>query len=383
VSAAEPFVAPVAEAARVGMGPAAEPLVAPTVEAAVVGTGPAAESFVAPVAEAAAVGPGPATEGPIRWGILATGGIAAQFAQDLQQNLTDAVITAVGSRTQAAATAFAQRFDIKKAHGSWHDLAADSDVDVIYVATPHSHHHEAAMLCLRAGKPLLVEKPITLDLGQAQELVTTARERGLFLMEAMWTRTLPSIRKMLSLIGDGAIGEVTSVQASFGLGMEFEPEHRLRNPALGGGALLDLGVYPVTLAQLLLGDPHQVRAWATLHPEGTDAQTGIVLGFPSGAVATLYCGVRGEVRSATIVGTRGRVSFLDGFHNADRFVLHRAGAAPETVVTEAAGLHYQVAEVGRCLRAGLTESPLVPPSATLSVMSTLDAARAQMGVRYP
>jgi predicted dehydrogenase len=319
---------------------------------------------------------------PIRWGILATGGIAARFASDLQENLADAVITAVGSRTQEAASRFAQRFDIKRAHGSWHALAADPDVDVIYLATPHSHHHEAAMLCLRAGKPLLVEKPITLDLGQAQELVTTARERGLFLMEAMWTRTLPSILKMLSLIDQGAIGEVTSVQASFGLGMEFEPEHRLRNPALGGGALLDLGVYPVTLAQLLLGDPHQVRAWASLHPEGTDAQSGIVLGFPSGAVATLYCGVRGDVRAATIVGTKGRIEYRDGFHNADSFVLYQGDKAPVTVTTEAAGLHHQAAEVGRCLRAGLTESPLVPLSATLSVMSTLDAVRAQIGVRY-
>lgn len=324
-----------------------------------------------------------AAENQIRWGILATGGIAAKFASAIQENLPDALITAVGSRTQEAASRFAERFDIKRAHGSWHGLATDPDVDVIYVATPHSHHHEAAMLCLRAGKPLLVEKPITLDLGQAQELVTTARERGLFLMEAMWTRTLPSILKMLSLIEQGEIGEVTSVQASFALGMEFEPGHRLRDPALGGGVLLDLGVYPVTLAQLLLGEPHQVRAWASLHPEGTDARTGVVLGFPSGAVATLFCGARGDVRAATVVGTKGRIEYPDGFHNADRFVLHRPGEAPQTVVTEAAGLHYQAAEVGRCLRAGLTESPLVPLSATLSVMRTLDAVRAQIGVRYP
>jgi predicted dehydrogenase len=323
-----------------------------------------------------------AGEGLTRWGILATGGIAAKFASDLQEHVPSAVITAVGSRSQEAASQFAQRFDIKRAHGSWHDLAADPDVDVIYVATPHSHHHEAGLLCLRAGKPLLVEKAFTLDLRQAQELVTTARERGLFLMEAMWTRTLPAILQMLELIEGGAIGEVTSVQASFGLGLDFEPSHRLRDPALGGGALLDLGVYPVTFAQLLLGEPHQVRAWASLHAEGTDARTGIVLGFPSGAVATLYCGVRGDVRSATVVGTKGRIEFPEGFHNADRFVLHRPGELAETVVAREAGLHWQAAEVGRCLRAGLVESPLVPLSSTLSVMSTLDAVRAQIGVRY-
>jgi len=323
-----------------------------------------------------------AGEGPTRWGILATGGIAAKFASDLQEHVPSAVITAVGSRSQEAASQFAQRFDIKRAHGSWHGLAADPEVDVIYIATPHSHHHEAGLLCLRAGKPLLVEKAFTLDLRQAQELVTTARERGLFLMEAMWTRTLPATLKMLELIDSGAIGEVTSVQASFGLGLDFEPSHRLRDPALGGGALLDLGVYPVAFAQLLLGEPHQVRAWASLHPEGTDARTGIVLGFPSGAVATLYCGVRGDVRSATIVGTQGRIEFPEGFHGTDRFVVHRPGEVAETVVTQEAGLHWQAAEVGRCLRAGLAESPLVPLSSTLSVMRTLDAVRAQIGVRY-
>ncbi|HEX6681828.1 MAG TPA: Gfo/Idh/MocA family oxidoreductase [Candidatus Limnocylindrales bacterium] len=320
--------------------------------------------------------------GPIRWGILATGGIAAMFARDVQDNVPSAVIAAVGSRSQEAAAAFAQRFDIKRAHGSWHDLATDPEVDVIYIATPHSHHHETAMLCLRAGKPLLVEKAFTLDLKQAQELVTIARERRLFLMEAMWTRTLPAILKMLQLIDEGVIGEVTSVQASFGLGLDFEPSHRLRNPELGGGALLDLGVYPVTFAQLLLGEPNQVRAWASLHPEGTDARTGIVLGFPSGAVATLFCGLRGDVRAATVVGTEGRIEFPEGFHNADRFVLHRPGELAETITSDQAGLHHQAAEVGRCLRAGLTESPLVPLSATLGVMSTLDAIRAQIGVTY-
>lgn len=320
--------------------------------------------------------------GPVRWGILATGGIAATFARDVQANVPSAVIAAVGSRSPQAASEFARRFDIKKAHGSWHDLAADPDVDVIYIATPHSHHHQTALLCLRAGKPLLVEKAFTLNLKQAQDLVTVARERRLFLMEAMWTRTLPAIRKMLQIIDEGAIGEVTSVQAAFGLGLDFEPSHRLRNPELGGGALLDLGVYPVSFAQLLLGEPNQVRAWASLHPEGTDARTGIVLGFPSGAVATLFCGVRGDVRAATVVGTEGRIEFPDGFHNADRFVLHRPGSMAETITADPAGLHHQAAEVGRCLRAGLTESPLVPLSSTLSVMGTMDAVRAQIGVVY-
>lgn len=317
-----------------------------------------------------------------RWGILATGGIAARFVTEVREHRPDAVITAVGSRSLETATAFAERFGIERAHGSWAELAADDEVDIIYVATPHSHHHEAALVCLRAGKHLLVEKAFTLDLAQAADLVGVARERSLFLMEAMWTRTLPSTLRMLELIADGAIGEVTSVQAAFGLGLDFEPSHRLRNPALGGGALLDLGVYPVSFAQLLLGDPDRVHAFAQLHPEGTDARTGMILGFPSGAVATLFCGVRGDVRSATVVGSAGRIEFPYGFHNAEQFVLHRPGAEAEVVKTARAGLDYQAAEAGRCVRAGLTESPLVPLSATLSVMGTLDAVRAQIGVSY-
>ncbi|WP_203915058.1 Gfo/Idh/MocA family protein [Rhizocola hellebori] len=317
----------------------------------------------------------------IRWGVLATGGIATRFVNDLK-NVPDAEVVAVGSRTAETAVAFQEAHGIPRAHGSWAELAHDPDVDIIYIATPHSHHHAAGLVCLHAGKPLLVEKAFTLDLAQAQDLVTVARERQLFLMEAMWTRTLPSILRMLELIADGAIGQVTSIHAGFGLGIDFDPSHRLRNPQLGGGALLDLGVYPIHFTQLLLGSPTHVHSWAHLHPEGTDARTGIVLGFANGEVATLYCGVGGDIRSATVVGTKGRFEFTNGFHNAAGFTLHRNGSEPETITTEPSSLHFQAAEAGRCLRAGLTESPLVPLSSTLSVMHTLDAVRAQIGVVY-
>ncbi|MDI1465791.1 Gfo/Idh/MocA family oxidoreductase [Catellatospora sp. KI3] len=317
----------------------------------------------------------------IRWGILATGGIAARFAQDLAK-VPGTVLAAVGSRTASSADTFAQRYGAARAHGSWEALAADPDVDIIYVATPHSHHHETALLCLRAGKPLLVEKAFTLDLATAQDLVSVARERELFLMEAMWTRTLPAILKAKQLLADGAIGEVVSVQASFGIGLDPGPEHRLRDPKLGGGALLDLGVYPVSFAQFLLGAPTQVRAWATLHPEGTDARTGMILGFDSGAVATLYCGVGGDVRMATITGSTGKIDFPWGFHAPDRFVLHRDGAEPQQFDFDPTGLNYEAEEATRCLRAGRLESDLVPLSSTLAVMSTLDAVRAQIGVVY-
>jgi predicted dehydrogenase len=318
---------------------------------------------------------------PIRWGILATGGVATRFVEDLKY-LPDAQAVAVGSRTLESARAFQEQHGIARAYGSWIELAADPEVDIIYIATPHSHHHPAGLVCLHAGKPLLVEKAFTLDVTQAQDLVTVARDRQLFLMEAMWTRTLPSTLRMLELIADGAIGKVVSVHAAFGLGPDFDPSHRLRNPQLGGGALLDLGVYPVHFAQLLLGVPTHIHSWAHLHPEGTDARTGIILSFAEGQIATLYCGVGGEIRTATVVGSKGRFEFPHGFHNAEGFLLYRNGFAPETITTAPAGLHLQAAEAGRCLRAGLTESPLVPLSATLAVMHTLDAIRAQIGVSY-
>ncbi|MBB5870640.1 putative dehydrogenase [Allocatelliglobosispora scoriae] len=319
----------------------------------------------------------------IRWGILATGGIARSFAHDLSL-LPGAELAAVGSRTLASAEAFAGEFGIARAHGSWEALAADPEVDVIYVATPHSHHHAAALTCLRAGKPLLVEKAFTLDLAQAQELVDTARERELFLMEAMWTRTIPAIRRIQELIADGAIGEVTQVTASFGLGMDFDPSHRLRNPELGGGALLDLGVYPIAFAQLFLGSPQHIRAWASLWPEGTDANTGIILGYDSGGVATLHCGVRGDSRAARIIGTGGRIELNHGFHSPTVFTLFRGGGPGEEfdLPLTGKGMVYEAEEVMSCLRAGKLESDLVPLSVTLDTMRILDAVREQIGVRY-
>jgi predicted dehydrogenase len=317
----------------------------------------------------------------VRWGVLATGFIADRFVTDLR-GLADAQVVAIGSRTLDRARDFAAAHGIAGAYGSWQELAADPEVDIIYVATPHSHHHTVARLCLEAGKPLLVEKPLTLDLAQAQDLVTTARERRLFLMEAMWMRTLPAMLELQKRIAAGAIGRITSIQAAFGVRPEFEPAHRIRNPQLGGSALLDLGVYTVHFAHMLLGAPQQVRALAHLHPEGTDARTGVILGFAQGEVATLYSGVAGEVGAATVVGTGGRIEFPDGFFNASRFVLYRHGFEPEVVLSEPAGLHYQAAEAHRCLRAGLLESPLVPIAATLDVMATLDAVRAQIGVTY-
>src|SRR5262245_9811712 len=227
---------------------------------------------------------------PIRWGILATGSIAAKFTEDLGL-LPDAEVLAVGSRSLVAAKSFAERYGVTRAHGSWAELAGDPDVDVVYVATPHTAHYAATMTCLDAGKAVLCEKPLTLDATQARQLARAAGAGGLFLMEAVWTRCLPAVLEMVKLVADGAIGAVTAVHADFGLAGPFAASHRLRDPALGGGALLDLGIYPVTMAHLLLGVPAEIRAWAKLSPEGVDENTGMILGYDSGAVAALTCGI--------------------------------------------------------------------------------------------
>jgi predicted dehydrogenase len=318
-----------------------------------------------------------------RWGILATGGIASTFVADLKL-LPDAEIAAVGSRSEAAAEAFATAHGIPRAYGSWAQLAADPAVDVIYVATPHSAHHAASKLCLEAGKAVLCEKPLTLDLAAAEDLVATARERGVFLMEAMWTRTLPAIRRMQELVRAGAIGEVTAVYADFAIGGPIPATHRLRAKELGGGAVLDLGVYPVTFAHMFLGVPQRIAAIATLSPEGVDENTGMVFGYDSGAVATLHCGiVGGSPVAATVIGTTGRIVIPDGFFSTGGFTIVHDGRSEEvTLPKRGRGLCYEAEEVMRCLASGRTESELVPLDTTLAVMRILDEVRAQIGVTY-
>jgi predicted dehydrogenase len=320
----------------------------------------------------------------IRWGILSTGSIARDFVSDLR-HLPDAEVAAVGSRSPEAARRFASEYGIPRAHGSWQALADDPDLDVIYVATPHSAHHEATLTCLRAGKAALTEKPFTLDLAQAQELVATARAARLFLMEAMWMRCFPAIHAVTGLITEGALGEITSVQADFGLSGYFAPTHRLRARELGGGALLDLGVYPVTWTQLILGTPDTIQAQARLSAEGVDENTGMLFGYASGALACLTCSLLGDSpRTASVTGTGGRIELPRDFYRPTSFVLVRGDNEPERIETPVHGwgYHFEAAEVHRCLRDGLTESPVAPLSDTLAVMAILDAVCTQIGVSY-
>jgi predicted dehydrogenase len=248
------------------------------------------------------------------------------------------------------------------------------------------------MTCLTAGRAVLCEKPFTLDRASSEELIDTARDRGVFLMEAMWMRCNPLILRVCELVRDGAIGEVTTVRADFGIAGPFPPEHRLRARELGGGALLDLGVYPVSFAHLILGMPDEIHSWAALTPEGVDENTAVIFGYasnpgghPSGAVASLTCSLTGSTPvTATITGTAGRIELSSPFFRPNHATLRRSGHDPERLPadTVGTGYHYEAAEVQRCLAAGLLESPLVPHAATLEVMGLLDTVRAHIDVTY-
>ncbi|MFJ1796233.1 Gfo/Idh/MocA family protein [Kitasatospora griseola] len=328
----------------------------------------------------------PITDRPIRWGVLATGGIARSFVEDLAA-VPGAQAFAVASRREESARAFAERHNIGRAYGSWQELAADPEVDVVYVATPHAAHFAATKLLLEAGKAVLCEKPFTLNAGQSAELVALARKREVFLMEAMWTYLDPSVRRITELVADGAIGEVRSVQAEFGFVAPTDPHHRLWDPAAGGGALLDLGVYPVAFAHLLLGEPETIQARARLTDRGVDAHTALLLGHRNGATSQLSCSLDTQcAQRASIQGDLGHIEIERDFFHPTGFTLHRDGSAPETFHAPPADGHgygLEAAEVMHCLRTGATESPLVPLDGTLAVMRTLDAARERIGVHYP
>ncbi|MFF5234070.1 Gfo/Idh/MocA family protein [Dactylosporangium sp. NPDC000521] len=319
----------------------------------------------------------------IRWGILSTGSIASTFVEDLRL-LPDAEVAAVGSRTAESAERFAAKHGIPRAHGSWQALVDDPEVDAIYVATPHTAHFDATMLSLAAGKATLTEKPLTLDVASSEALVATARERGVFLMEAMWMRCIPAIRQMAELVAAGAIGDPTAVHADFGMAGPWDETHRLMSRALGGGALFDVGIYPVTFAHLFLGAPSSVQAWARMTAGGIDENTGILLGYDSGALAALTCSLVGDsARRATVTGTTGRIEVARDFFHPSGYTIWRGDEA-ETVDLpfEGAGYHFEAAEVHRCIREGRTESPLVPLSETLDILTVLDVVRVKVGLDY-
>jgi predicted dehydrogenase len=320
----------------------------------------------------------------IRWGVVGPGRIAEKVVEDFAV-VEGARAVAVASRSQARADDFADRHGIDRAYGSYAEIMADQEVDVLYVATPHPQHSAIALAGLRAGKALLVEKAFTATTPGAIEVVDLARETGVFVMEAMWTRFQPAVVAMRELIEDGAIGEIRSVQADLGVAREYDPADRLFDLALGGGALLDLGVYVVSFAQMLLGTPQRVVAAGSRFPSGVDAEAALLLDYGDGRSATLTTSLRNALPGqARVFGTAGWIDVLPRFHHPGTIVLHRAGAEPETITRRPTGAGYahELAEVTACVRAGRPESAVMPLADTLAVQALLGEAAEQLGVRH-
>ncbi len=314
---------------------------------------------------------------PVRWGVLGTGGIAHTFVSDLR--LTESgVVTAVGSRSQASADRFADGFGIERSHASYESLVADPTVDVVYVATPHPMHRDNAILALHAGKPVLVEKPFAMDASEASEIVEVARETGLFAMEAMWTRFLPHIVAVRDWLAQGVLGELVTVTADHGQWFAEDPAFRLFAPELGGGALLDLGIYPVSFASMVLGTPNRITAIIDPAFTGVDAQTSMLFGYESGAQAVLTCTLRAKSPTrASIVGTDARIEIDGDFYAPSSITLVPRQGEPTRIEPEheGRGLRHQADEVARCLAAGELESPVMPLQETISIMQTMDAVQ--------
>jgi predicted dehydrogenase len=321
---------------------------------------------------------------PFRWGILGPGRIAHRFAQALE-DVEGAQLQAVASRSAERARDFAQKYGAPASYASDEALAADPSVDAIYIATPHRFHHAQARLCLEAGKPVLCEKPLTVNAAQAADLIQLAQAKNLFLMEALWSRFLPVYRQVRAWLDSGELGEIRLVTSTFCFQPERDPADRKFDHDLAGGALLDLGVYNVSLSQWAIGnDPSSVAAKAYLGDTGVDELTAVTMVYPRNAVAQFTCSLLFEAANdLTIYGTRGFVRIHADFWQSTRATLSVQGK--ETIVTlpfRRNGFEYQVEEAMSCIRHGKRESKGMPLASTLATMATMDRIREQIGLRY-
>ncbi|MCS7064835.1 MAG: Gfo/Idh/MocA family oxidoreductase [Fimbriimonadales bacterium] len=320
-----------------------------------------------------------------RWGILGTGKIARRFMQAASL-VPEAQVVAVGSRSQQTADAFGEQFSIPHRYGSYEALLTDPEVEIVYVATPHTLHAENTHAALEQGKHVLCEKPFTLNARQAEPLVALARQKRLFLMEGMWTRCFPLMREVVARLQAGEIGAIRLIQADFGFRAPYDPSGRLLNPALGGGALLDVGVYPVALAFLFLGEPMRVHSAAAIGQTGVDEQCALLFEYADGALAILSAAIQTDTpKEATLCGTKGRLRLHTPWWKPSEATLTRADGSEELIqhAYTGDGLQFEIRHVHDCLRQGLTESPWMPLDETLRMLRLLDRIRAQWGLIYP
>jgi predicted dehydrogenase len=321
---------------------------------------------------------------PVRWGILGTGFIADLQASDLIEH--GFTIQAVGSRSAASATEFAAKFAIASAHGSYEALVADPEVDVVYVSTPHPFHHENALLALNAGKHVLIEKPFAMNARQAREIVDLAEAKGLVALEAMWTRYLPHMVRIRELVRTGALGDVRTMIVDHNQNLPKDPLHRLNDPALGGGALLDLGIYPVSFAFDVLGAPANIRAVASRTATGVDRQTAMIFEYSDGQQALLHCALdTAGPNRASIIGTEGSIAIDSVWYTPSPFTRYD----PDGNVVErfdepvtGRGMQYQAWELERLIRAGATANDILSARESVRVMETIDDVRRQIGLSY-
>lgn len=324
----------------------------------------------------------------VRWGVISTGGIARTFSKALQA-VPSAELAAVASRTDAAARAFASEFGFRRAWGSYEDLAKDPEVDIIYVATPHSRHCEDTLLCLDQGKAVLCEKPLAVNAGQARQMINTARDRGCYLMEAMWTRFLPITAQVRTWLRQGAIGEVKMLCADFGICEDFPPEGRMLNPHLAGGALLDLGVYPIAYASMVFGErPAKIISDVLMADTGVDARSACVFTYDAGQMALLSSALDARTPlEALICGTLGRIRVMPPFWGATEAVLSVDGRDDKHASLPfgpgLTGYVFQARAVTEDILAGRKENALMPLDESLAVMETMDDIRRQWNFKYP
>ena len=319
-----------------------------------------------------------------RWGILGPGHIAHKFAKDLQ-TLPDAHLYAVASTDQQRADTFAQEYGMTHAFDTYDGLLTLPDLDVVYVATPHVKHHDNVLMLLNGGVAVLGEKPFAMNSGQVREMVDTARAKNVFLMEALWSRFMPVLQRAKQLVEDGAIGTVTGVRADFGFPAPFLPDRRLFNKELGGGSLLDIGIYPLFFSYLMLGMPERVKASAIFGKTGVDEQCGMVLTYPNGELAMLDSTLRTKTPCEAIVhGTGGQIRVHSRWHETESLTLERTDHDPETITTprQTFGYDYEAAHVMQCLAEGCTESNIWSLDDSLNLITLLDTVRAEAGIVY-
>ncbi len=321
---------------------------------------------------------------PLRWGILGPGSIANKFAEGLSA-VPEAALHAVASRAQEKSDAFGAAHGAAKSYGSYEALVADPGVDVVYIATPHPFHAEQCLLALNAGKAVLCEKPFAVSAAQAEPVVRRAREQGVFLMEGMWSRFFPLMGRVREIVDSGAIGDVRMVQADFGFQGNVNPTGRLFSPALAGGGLLDVGVYPISLASMFLGAPVKISGFAQIGETGVDEQAVMALEYAGGRLASLSTGIRTNTpHEAWILGTDGMIKLHAPWWKLEAYTVSKDGK--DTVTEEpftSSGFNYEAKHVAECLAAGKTESDIMPLDETMQILRTLDTLRAQWGLKYP